>query len=246
MNNIHNLFLKPTDTVEMGIQVLDKMAEKIVLIVDRGDRLLGTVTDGDIRRALIQHHEMNTHLSIIMHKSPVFAYVEDGREVILEMMKDKSILQVPILDSDNKVVGLETLQHLFEVKKRDTPVFLMAGGFGTRLHPLTHDTPKPMLKVGRKPILEIILDQFIEAGFYNFIISTHYKAEMISGYFGDGSNWGVSIRYVCDSLIFHFNYPIGYLEVIGVLVLDMYMRRNLSVRQAHSVCSPQICQIYRF
>jgi NDP-sugar pyrophosphorylase family protein len=191
------------------------MAEKIVLIVDRGDRLLGTVTDGDIRRALIQHHEMNTHLSIIMHKSPVFAYVEDGREVILEMMKDKSILQVPILDSDNKVVGLETLQHLFEVKKRDNPVFLMAGGFGTRLHPLTHDTPKPMLKVGRKPILEIILDQFIEAGFYNFIISTHYKAEVISGYFGDGSNWGVSIRYVYEEK------PLGTAGALGLLPSDL-------------------------
>jgi len=107
-------------------------------------------------------------------------------------------LQIPIVDNNGVIVGLETLRQLTKKHTFDNTVFLMAGGFGKRLSPLTDNVPKPLLKIGSKPILENILNNFISSGFHNFYISTHYKAEMVQEYFGDGSNWGVTIKYVYE------------------------------------------------
>ena len=131
------------------------------------------------------------------------------------MMKKKDILHVPLVDGHGYLVGLETLQHLTELPTHENCVFLMAGGFGKRLRPLTLDVPKPLLKVGTKPILETILEQFVEAGFYNFYISTHYKAEMVSNHFGDGEKWGVSIQYVYEEK------PLGTAGALGLLPEDV-------------------------
>lgn len=205
------ILLKPSSTLTEAIQVLDKEALRIVLVVDEEGRLLGTVTDGDVRRALIRHFDMETLLSDVMFRDPTTASVEDDRKAIMEKMKAEDLLQVPILDSLGRVVGLETLQRLLTRGRRDNPVFLMAGGFGKRLRPLTDDIPKPLLRVGNKPILESILMQFVESGFYEFYVSTHYKAEMVREYFGDGSKWGVSINYI------HEEKPLGTAGALGLL-----------------------------
>ena len=211
MADWRSVLLKSDDTLGDAIKVLNRVPLKIVMVVDEQRSLLGTVVDGDIRRALSQHHGMDTHLVDVMFRDPTFASTKDDRKGILAMMKSKDILQIPILDADRKIVGLETLQHLLENTKLDNPVFLMAGGVGTRLQPLTNDTPKPLLKVGPKPILETILGQFVEAGFHNFYISTHYKAEMFRKHFGDGSQWGVNIQYV------HEEEPLGTAGSLGLL-----------------------------
>ncbi len=206
------VILKPEDTMEKAIQVLNKESLRIVLVADEYGRLLGTVTDGDIRRALIRRQEMNSFLADIMFKKPIVATLEDDRNKILAMMKARDLLQVPVLDDDRKIIGLETLQHILEKgKKLDNPIFLMAGGFGKRLRPLTNDIPKPLLKIGNKPILETIVNQFVDAGFHKFFISTHYKAEMVRTHFGDGSNWDVNIQYV------HEEEPLGTAGALGLL-----------------------------
>ncbi len=146
-----------------------------------------------------------------MHEYPFRVMANDDKAEIFSMMKKLDLLQIPIVDSDRKILGLKTLQGLLKNKILDNPVFLMAGGFGKRLFPLTSDTPKPLLRVGKKPILENILDQFIEHGFHNFYISTHYKAEMIQSYFGDGSDWNVTIQYV------HEDKPLGTAGGLGLL-----------------------------
>jgi dTDP-glucose pyrophosphorylase len=197
--------------MEKAIQVLDSEALKIVMVADADGKLLGTITDGDIRRALIRHQGMDAKLNDVMNQDPTVAQVKDGRDAILAMMKAKDLLQVPIVNDVGCLVGLETLQHLIKKDKLDNPVFLMAGGFGKRLRPLTNDIPKPLLKVGSKPILETILNQFIESGFHNFFISTHYKAEMVQEHFGDGSKWGVSIQYI------HEDEPLGTAGALGLL-----------------------------
>jgi NDP-sugar pyrophosphorylase family protein len=125
-------------------------------------------------------------------------------------MEDKQLLVVPLLDG-NVVAGLETLQRAGKQTKYQNPIFLMAGGFGTRLRPLTDNCPKPLLKVGDKPILEILLNSFIKAGFENFYISTHYLPEMIRDYFGDGSKWNIKITYV------HEETPLGTGGALGLL-----------------------------
>ena len=207
--------LSPDDNLSQAINVLNSESSRVVLVSDEKGRLLGTVTDGDIRRALIDHYGMDALLSDIMFKDPTTALASDNRRDILAVMKDKDILQVPIIDENRKIVGLETLHHILENNRYDNPVFLMAGGFGMRLQPLTNDIPKPLLKIGNKPILETILHQFIDSGFHNFYISTHYKADMVRKHFGDGKQWNVSIQYV------HEDNPLGTAGALGLLPLDL-------------------------
>ena len=203
MHNWKNTILKVTCTIEDAIKTLEQESLRIVMIIDDSDKLVGTVTDGDVRRGLIRNLSLDEPIIEIMFKTPTVALENDSKESILLKMKELELLVLPIVNSDRKVVGLSTLQHLIEGDRLDNPVFLMAGGFGKRLQPLTDNTPKPLLKVGTKPILENILNQFIAAGFHNFYISTHYKAEMVRNHFGNGSDWGVSITYL------HEETPLG-------------------------------------
>jgi len=211
MHNWKNTILKMTDTMEVAVKILNQESLRIVMVVDDDERLIGSITDGDIRRGLIRQLPMNTALAEIMHKKPIVTLVGDDKSNILRKMKELDLLQIPIVDSDGRVTGLETFQNLLEKKKFNNPVLLMAGGFGKRLAPLTNNTPKPLLKVGDKPILENVINQFIDAGFYNFYISTHYRAEMVQEYFGDGSNLNVSIRYIYE------NEPLGTAGSLGLL-----------------------------
>ncbi len=211
MHNWKKTLLKQSATMQEAIEVLNNESLRIVLVVDDEQKLVGTVTDGDIRRALLRHLTMEAVLSEFMFTQPTVASVTDDHNQILLKMQEFDLLQIPIVDEFGKVGGLETLQHLLEKKQYDNPVVLMAGGFGRRLRPLTEHTPKSMLNVGSKPILETILDQFIDAGFYRFFISTHYKAEHLQKHFGDGSDWGVSIEYI------HEDEPLGTAGALGLL-----------------------------
>lgn len=211
MHNWKKTILKMTDTMEEAVRVLNQESLRIVMVVDDDERLIGSITDGDIRRGLIRQLPMNIALAEIMHKNPIVSLVGEDKSNILAKMKELDLLQIPIVDSDGRVVGLETLQSLIEKKKFKNPVFLMAGGFGKRLAPLTNKTPKPLLKVGDKPILENVINQFIDAGFYDFYISTHYRAEMVQEYFGDGSNLNVSIKYIYEDA------PLGTAGSLGLL-----------------------------
>jgi dTDP-glucose pyrophosphorylase len=213
VNDWSKTLVASTSTIEVAINAISDSGMRIALIVDQEKKLCGTITDGDVRRALLRHFNMNTIVTEIMNSEPIFAYSTDNHDTLLSMMKSRDILHVPIVDNMDRVVGLETLQHLVKNVKYDNPIFLMAGGFGTRLRPLTKDMPKPLLNVGNRPILETILIQFIDAGFHNFFISTHYKAEMIREHFGDGSNWGINIQYV------HESEPLGTAGALGLLPL---------------------------
>jgi len=188
--------LEISDSLEKAISVLHHGGLRVALVVDQNNKLLGTLTDGDIRRGLLKHLPMDSLVGGVMNKNPSCALVSDSIELIMSKMKNRDLLHIPIIDENGILIGLETIQNLTFNKKYDNPVFLMAGGFGTRLHPLTEDIPKPLLTVGDKPILEIIMNRFIKAGFHNFYISTFFKAHKIHEYFGDGSSWGVNIKYV--------------------------------------------------
>ena len=215
MKTWSEILLSKDDTLETAINVLHTGGMRISLVVGDDGKLLGTVTDGDIRRALIKHLDMNSFVNEVMNKSPEVALTSESSKSILSRMKRLDFLHIPIIDNQGILVGLESLSHLIANKKIDNPVFLMAGGFGTRLQPLTNDRPKPLLNIGKQPILETIINQFIEYGFHNFYISTHYKAEMIREYFGDGGNKGVSINYV------HEEFPLGTAGSLGLLPDDI-------------------------
>lgn len=195
-SNWRKLLVEPGLSLVDAVKRLDEGAKRILIVVDKHDRLIGTVTDGDIRRALIRQTALTTPISEIMNTNPKSATHAWSRLRLLSFMERTDLLQLPIVDEKDKVVGVTFLYELLKKPRIDNPVCLMAGGFGTRLKPLTDSCPKPMLTVGDKPILEIILERFIEAGFWRFYISTHYMANTIKGYFGNGSDRDVEISYL--------------------------------------------------
>jgi dTDP-glucose pyrophosphorylase len=213
-HNWKNILVSPELSIQDVLQVINKEAMQLVLVVDHGDKLLGTVTDGDIRRALINNTPLTAPVSKIMFTTPTTASVSTTKKSLLSLMKNKGINSIPIL-TDGKVVGVETVHDAMTKPQHNNPVFIMAGGFGTRLRPLTDNCPKPMLHIGDKPILETVILSFVDAGFVNFYISTHFMPEQIQAHFGNGSKWGINIHYV------HEDSPLGTGGALGLLPKDM-------------------------
>jgi len=191
-----NVLISPETPIVKAIEIIDRSGLRIALVVNENGRLLGTVTDGDIRRAILKHLSLNEPVSAAMNPAPSYVQREQSRENAIQLMKSKKLHQIPVLDAGHHVVGLEIADKLFTVPSRDNWVLLMAGGLGRRLEPLTENCPKPLLKIGDKPLLETILESFAEQGFSHFYISVNYKAEMIKKYFGDGSHWAVEIKFL--------------------------------------------------
>lgn len=191
--------VSPETSIRDTMEVIDKSTLQIALVVDPDDKLLGTVTDGDIRRGILKGTSLDEPVKRIYYVSPLTASVEDDTDAMKRIMKEQSISQLPVLDHEGRVVELILLKEVLSEKKIKNPVILMAGGLGSRLSPLTDNCPKPLLKVGGTPVLETILQGFIEKGFDNFYISVNYKSEMIEEYFGDGSRWGVTIQYLREN-----------------------------------------------
>jgi dTDP-glucose pyrophosphorylase len=195
--------------------VLTSSSMRIVLVVDNANRLLGTITDGDIRRALMAGNSMNSTVISVMQKNPIAMTQGDSRRKALQIMREKDLLHVPVLDERGIVVGLETVRDLLYKKQRANPVLLMAGGFGKRLYPLTRDVPKPLLPIGEKPILQSIVEQLVEGGFSEFFLAVHYHSEQVRAHFGDGSKWGVRIEYLEE------RQPLGTAGALGLLDRSM-------------------------
>jgi dTDP-glucose pyrophosphorylase len=211
MKRWESILVGPKTPLEEAIATMDAGALRIALVVDSDRRLIGTLTDGDVRRALLRRESLAVSVERVMCAEPQAGRVDWTRERILSTMEELQLLHLPILDADGRLLRLETLHDLLQQRRLKNVVFLMAGGFGTRLHPLTRDCPKPLLKVGDKPILEQTLERLIGAGFHRFFISTHYLPDMVREHFGDGSRWGVSIRYT------HEEEPLGTAGALGLL-----------------------------
>lgn len=196
MSNWKQLQITEDTSITDAIKVIDEGSARIALVVHADGRLLGTATDGDVRRGLIRKVSLEAPIGEVMNRNPITIRQSTPREVALKLLQDNDLLQLPVVDDTGRLIGLESYRAMLSPPKRDNWVFLMAGGFGKRLRPLTDTCPKPMLKLGGKPILELILERFIAAGFHKFYISLHYLAPVIKDYFGDGSKWGVIIRYI--------------------------------------------------
>ncbi|WP_457749357.1 nucleotidyltransferase family protein [Sulfurimonas sp.] len=199
MPNYKNILLQPTSSIKEALSVIDKGALRIAIILDAQNKVIGTLSDGDIRRGLLNGLTLDSSIENIYFQDPVVANVNDPKELIVQKAVRKQVYQIPIVDDDGRLVKIEELSKLLKTEAKTNRVILMAGGLGTRLHPLTQDTPKPLLKVGNKPILETIIENFAKYGFVNITISVNYKAEMIKEYFGDGSSLGVNIDYIQES-----------------------------------------------
>jgi len=199
MKNYKNILLKPTSTIKEALNIIDSGAMQIALVVDENEKLVGTLTDGDIRRGLLNNLSLDESIETIIFKTPTVCTTEDTKEKILEIALSKKLHQIPIVDNNGKLVGIKEIDELLKPVYKSNRVVLMVGGLGTRLRPLTDNIPKPMLKVGNKPILETIILNFKKYGFVNIVLCVSYKSEIIEEYFKDGSEFGVNIEYVHEN-----------------------------------------------
>lgn len=184
------------DTIEAVVRSLNDTALQIALIVS-GDMLLeGTVTDGDVRRGLLRGLTLASPVSAVMHKESFVVPAGLSREGALDMMLANNVRHLPVVDAQRRLVGLHLWQEVSGTPALENTVVLMAGGFGTRLRPLTEECPKPLLRVSGRPMLEHIIRRAKAEGFRKFAIAVHYLGHMIEEYFGDGTRLGVSITYL--------------------------------------------------
>ncbi|MBE7411814.1 MAG: CBS domain-containing protein [Leptospiraceae bacterium] len=215
MKNWQSTLLEKHATIRDAMRLLVKSSLRILLVCDENLKLLGTITDGDIRRALLADANMQDIAGKVMNSRPLSVKASSSREERLSLMQKEDLTAIPIVDDENKVLGLETLHQAMQPEPRANSVFIMAGGFGTRLAPLTDHCPKPMLRIGEKPMLEHLILQFMSFGFSRFYISTHYLPDIIKEYFGDGSKWSIEIKYV------HENEPLGTGGALGLLPMNI-------------------------
>ena len=200
----------PSDSIREAMACIERSTAKVALVVDGQHKLLDTITDGDVRRSILAGDDLDAPVGLLRDRkinSPytqaVTALVGTETPVLLRLMRDRNVRQIPLLDSENRVVGLVTLEDLAPREVLQLRAVIMAGGFGERLMPLTKDLPKPMLPVGGRPLLELIIEQLQKAGLRRVNLTTHHKAKAIEDHFGDGENFGVEIRYVKE------NSPLG-------------------------------------
>jgi len=187
--------LQPDATLLEAIERMDAVRRKLIVIVDGDRRLLGTVSDGDIRRGLMRRLSMDTPVSAVMNRDPVSLNVAGPEGEALVRLSERGVALAPLLDGSGRVVGLYP-DAAIATKARDNLVVIMAGGRGVRLAPLTRTCPKPMLKVAGRPLLESIIERMRDQGFSRFRLAVNYLAEVITDHFGDGSGMGVEIDYL--------------------------------------------------
>ena len=199
MKNWKTTIVSPETTIRKAIEVIESSKLKISFVVDNKNILIGSITDGDIRRGILNEINLDNMVTKVMNSNPLSAKSGDSKEIVLNLMKRADIRQVPLIDEHGRICSVEHLSEYISKDIVDNTVILMAGGLGNRLNPLTNNCPKPLLKIGDKPLLETIIESFIEQGFVNFYISVNYKAEMIQEYFKDGYQWGVNIKYLHES-----------------------------------------------
>lgn len=196
MKNWRETLITLRTSLREALQTIDRVGCQIVLVIDSQGRLVGTLSDGDVRRGLLKGLTLEERVTAAMHSNPTCAHIGDDRQSILATMRQLGLHQIPLLDEQGIVVGLEVIDDFLAAPSREHWVVIMAGGLGSRLKELTHATPKPMLRVGARPILETILRSYVDQGFRHFYLAVNYKAEQIERYFGDGGRFNVEVRYL--------------------------------------------------
>lgn len=204
--------LLPIDsTLQQAIKNLTETGFQIALVVALDETLAGTLTDGDIRRGLLRGLDLESSIESIVYREPLVVPPQLGQESILQLMQTNGIHQLPVIDPERRPVGLHLWDELLVPDVRSNTMVVMAGGKGTRLLPHTENCPKPLLKVGNKPILEHIIERAKSQGFYKFVFAVYYLADMIKDHFGDGSNWQVDIDYLSEES------PLGTAGALGLM-----------------------------
>ncbi len=187
-------------SVQDAIRNLDQTSLQIVLVVNPDDVLVGTITDGDIRRGLLRGLGLDSPVEMIVQRNPLVAPPVLGREAVANLMQANKVSQMPMVDHAHRVVGLHLSGQFIPSPILSNVMVIMCGGKGTRLMPHTENCPKPMLPVNGKPMLEHIIERAKSEGLHHFVLAIHYLGHLIEDYFGDGSRWQVKIEYLREDV----------------------------------------------
>lgn len=214
-----NLFVTPTSSIRDVIATIDRSRRlSVALVVDADNRLLNTLTDGDVRRGILAGLTLDTAASELLkikqrmpHPAPVCGTPLMTREEKIMLMQQNAIRQLPIVNAAGQVLCVDSLHELLNSHRLPLNAVVMAGGFGKRLYPLTEDTPKPMLLVGGRPVLEHMVEKLSDAGIHQLHVTTHFRGEKIRNHFGDGRSFGVDISYINEDS------PLGTAGALGLM-----------------------------
>jgi dTDP-glucose pyrophosphorylase len=262
MSKLTQLVVSPNSCIREVLECIDRGAQGIALVLDDERRLIATVTDGDVRRAILAGMDLELSVNELLmqrdptfHSGPVTAPEGTPDEALLHLMSGTSLRQIPLVDEAGRVVNIALLSEL--VKEYELPLMravVMAGGYGTRLRPLTDEVPKPMLPVGDRPLLEIIVNGLREAGIRQVNLATHYKGDLIAEHFKDGQDFGVDIRYVKEdqplgtagalSLLDESNEPL--LVINGDILTRVDFRAMLNFHREHEADLTVAVRQYEF
>ncbi len=226
VNHYKEHYIQTGATAREALKILDQLPDndtRTLLVLD-GNKMVGTLTDGDIRRGLLSDREISEEVSLYMNRNFKSIKRDDIRPEILKRYRESEIWFLPVLNDDQEI------DHVINLKSLRTVIpaaaLIMAGGRGERLRPLTEELPKPMLKVGHKPIIETNIDRLILFGIKKFYISVRYLGEKIVEHFGDGSGKGIDIEYLEE------NEPLGTLgacSLINELKYDQLLVMNSDI-----------------
>ena len=196
MQNWHwqSLLVSSSNKLRNALEVLNQSGSNFLLIVDDSNTLLGTLTDGDVRRSLLDGKTLESSVTQSMNTNFIHCLETDSPSDVASLLINHGIKYLPVLNDKGELIGVHSGDDDYLVASRIALV--MAGGLGSRLKPLTDDCPKPMLKIGDKPILQIIIERLVDQGFREIYISINYLGEKIRDYFSDGNSFGVNIHYV--------------------------------------------------
>ena len=212
------LLVAPDSSIREVMACIERNGTGIALVADSKRRLIDTVTDGDIRRVVLAGMDLDLPVQALMERrapvpypTPLTAPVGTANAKLLRMMNEYTLRHIPIVDDTGRVVDMALLSDLVKESQLPLTAVVMAGGYGTRLRPLTKDLPKPMLPVGGRPLLELIIEQLRQAGIQRVNVATHHRAEKIIKHFGDGKAFGVEIKYVTEAR------PLGTAGALGLM-----------------------------
>jgi dTDP-glucose pyrophosphorylase len=197
--DLRSLRIKLDVTVREAMRAIDLGTERICLVTDDDRRLLGVVTDGDLRRGLLEGAGLDDQVAPLVSRNPVTARPDESRAAVLELMRARRLGQVPIVDVGGYLVGMHTLSDLVGAPERDNIAIIFAGGRGTRLGRFTEAVPKPMMPVAGRPILERLILHLSGAGISRFYVAVNYLADVIEAHFADGSELGCDIKYLREA-----------------------------------------------
>lgn len=211
-----------------AVAAIDRTNARLALAIDTKGKMVGSLTDGDVRRALLKGCTLESPVREAMHDRPSIMPASSTRQQLIEAMQQTQVKQMPLANADGTLLGIAIYDALsgFQRVARSNPVVIMAGGKGKRLLPLTTELPKPMIAINGKPILDHIIQQFVKQGFSEFHIAVNYLGHVIESHFGDGSTWNCHIHYLREP---DFLGTAGALSLLKVPVREPFIVINADI-----------------